>query len=188
MNITEKAAEAAAKMQKSNPSVQPGKTAGERKRIPLTLPTQKLQVPEIPGYHLHWFRGTQARIQQAQNAGYDFVRPEEVQINNVSLGGDASKTGNTDLGDRVSVAGGDIDDKGDAVRLYLMKQPMEFHLEDKKILQDRNDSIADTLTASYKTGQVGAGREAGETKEDAGLRYVGSRTKIPEMFRRKAPK
>jgi hypothetical protein len=29
----------------------------ERKRIPMAVPVQKLSVPDIPGYHLHWFQG-----------------------------------------------------------------------------------------------------------------------------------
>lgn len=173
-------------MQGSNPTAEAGKKA-ERKRIPLTLPQAKLSVPEIPGFHLYWFRGTSQRLAQAHAAGYDWVRPEEVDINNTLLGGDASKTGSTDMGSRVSIAeGGDAaDGSGNAIRLYLMKQPMEYYLEDQKLLQQRNDSIADTLTSAYRTGQVG-GLTDGERPEDIASRYVDpKRGKVPELFRRK---
>lgn len=189
-SLTEAAAAAKEKMQQQNPSNAPGKPAAEMKRIPLSLPVQKLEVPEIPGYHLHWFRGTSARIQQAQRAGFEFVKPEEVKLNNLALGGDASKSGNSDMGDRVSVVAGDIDDQGQAVRLYLMKQPMEYYLQDKALLQQRNDSIADAMTAAFRDGSAAQGAGlAGERQEDVANRYVArSRTKIPELFRRKGPK
>lgn len=184
-NLQERAAEARGKMEKSNPSTTTAKTVAERKRVPLSLPQSKLAVPEIPGYHTHWFRGTQARLQAAQAAFYEFVHPSEVDLNYVGVGGDAAKSGNSDLGDRVSILEGSEVENGQAVRLYLMKQKMEYYLEDRKILQDRNDSIADALTAAYRKGAVG-GRAEGETAEDAQRRYVDkSRTKVPDLFRKK---
>lgn len=181
----EKKAEAEKKMQRQNPSVSPRKTPGERVRIPMTLPVPKLAVPEIPGYHTHWFRGSQARLQQAQNAGFEFVDPQEVDVNNLDLGGDASRDGNTDMGSRVSITAGDTDERGNAVRMYLMKQKMEYYLEDRQLLQNRNDSIADALTAAYRGGVVG-GLDSGEKREDAALRYVDpKRTRMPDLFRRK---
>ena len=184
--LQEKAAQAKANMAKQNPSNSSDKPVGERKRIPLSLPRQKLEVPEIPGYHLHWFRGTPQRLAQAQQAGYEFVHPEEVQVNNFALGGDASKDGSTDMGSRVSIVeGSETDDSGNAVRMYLMKQKMEYWLADQKITQDRNDSVADALTASYRQGTVG-GAAPGERSEDVAARYVDrSRSKVPDLFRRK---
>ena len=184
-NLQDKAAEMAAKMQASNPSVAPGKPAAERKRIPMTLPQQRLSVPEIPGFHLHWMRGTSERIAQAEAAGYQFVDTQEVELNALAIGGDASKGGNDDMGSRVSriAGGGDVDGGGNAVRLYLMKQPMEYYLADQKLLEERNESIANTLTQNFRTGQVGG--PAG----DPSNRYVdAARTKLPTMFTKKAPK
>ncbi len=186
-SLSEKAAEMAGKMQASNPSVAPGKPVAERKRIPMTLPQQRLAVPEIPGYHLHWMRGTSERLAQAQQAGYEFVAPEEVQLSDLSIGGDASKGGNDDMGSRVSrvAGGGDVDGGGNAVRLYLMKQKMEYYLEDQKLLEDRNTSIADNLMQNFRTGQVGGAVQGG----DPSNRYVDpARTKMPAMFTKKPPK
>ena len=189
MSLEELKAKAVAKMQESNPSVVPGRTGAARTRIPLSVPERKLEVPMIPGYRLRWFRGAQQRLRQAEAAGYEYVTPEEVQLNNVSLGGDAKKDGNTDLGSRVSVVeGSEVDGAGQAIRLYLMKQKEEYWKEDQAIIQGRNDSVAAALTQSYASGQVG-GRAEGETAQDAGLRYVDpKRSRIPDLFRKKAPK
>jgi hypothetical protein len=188
-DLSQKATEAAAKLQSSNPSVVPGKPAAERKRIPLSVPTRKLEVPEIPGYYLRWLRGTPQRLAQAERAGFEFVHPDEVQLNNVVIGGDASKDGNSDLGARVSlVEGSEIGEDNQAVRIYLMKQKMEHHLEDQEISQKRNESVADALTASFRQGTVG-GQAPGEQAADVAARYVDkTRTRLPEFFRKKAPK
>lgn len=185
-NLAEQAAKAAEKMQKSNPSVAPGKTAAERTRIPLSVPQRKLEVPNIPGYRLRWFRGTPQRLAQAERAGYEFVQPEEVALNNVVIGGDAKKDGNSDMGSRVSVIeGSETDGSGQAIRMYLMKQKEELWKEDQAIIQGRNDSVAAALTTGFAQGSVG-GRDAGETIADAQSRYVDrSRSKIPELFRKK---
>lgn len=178
--LSERAAQNAAKLNPANPV---GRLLGERKRVPMTMPVLKLEVPEIPGYHLHWMEGTAQRLMQAERAGYEHVDEEEVQVNETRLGGDATKSGNTDLGSRVSVvAGKEVGGDGQPIRLYLMKQKQEWYEEDQKILEKRNTSIADTLTASFRRGVVG-GQAEGETSEDVTRRYVNPvRTKIPDLF------
>lgn len=189
-DLAARAAELAKKMETNNPSAAPGKTVAERKRIPMTLPQQRLAVPEIPGYHTHWMRGTSERLAQAEAAGYEFVSPEEVQLTDLSLGGDASKTGSDDMGSRVSrvAGGGDVDGGGNAIRLYLMKQKLGWYLEDQKLLEARNDAVASTLMQNFRAGQVG-GQAAGEQQGDVAQRYVDkARTKLPTMFTKKPPK
>ncbi len=166
----------------TNPANSPVKSTAERKRIPMSLPVQKLQVPDIPGFHLHWMRGDQARIQQAQQAGYEFVRPEEIHVNNVGIGNNSVTSGNTDLGSLVSIVGGGIGDDNQPVRLVLMKIKEEWWQEDQEVAQKRNDSVRDALVG----GQLGAALAAdrGETN----LRYVDkSKTKLPAMFTKKIP-
>lgn len=183
--LAEAAAKAKEKMGQDNPTVAPGKTLPERKRIPLSVPQRKLEVPPIPGFHLRWIRGTAARLKQAEDAGFLYVDDKEITLNNSLVGGDAAQTGNTDLGSRVSIIEGSDVENGQAVRLYLMKQPMEYYLEDRKITEDRNDSIADALNGQYDQGMVG-GRASGETQADAAQRYVDpARSKRPDLFRRK---
>ena len=151
------------------------------RRVPLSQAQRKLAVPEIPGYHLYWFRGSPDRIAAAQAAGYEFVKPDEVSLNNFGIGNDALKTGNTDLGSRVSmVAGGELTSDNQAMRLYLMKQKMEYYLEDQKAVEARSEQTTAALLGAMQSGQMGG------SPEDAGHRYVDkNRTAIPEMFRKK---
>lgn len=161
----------------------------DRKRIPMTLPQQKLAVPELPGYFTYWMLGKPERLQAADNAGYEFVHEDEIDVNNISLGGDAAKSGNTDMGSRVSVlasATGDGESSGgQPLRLYLMKQKLEWHLEDQGILERQNEGIANALTASFGQGTVG-GKAEGETSVDFQQRYVDPRrSRVPDFFKPK---
>lgn len=121
------------------------KAVATRDRIPMSLPQMKLAVPEIPGWHLHWMAGTPERLAQAQRAGYVFVEDDEVNVSNPDLAGSASKTGNQDMGSRVSLVSGAGSADGQASRLYLMKIKEEFWQQDQKQLEDRNEQIAATL-------------------------------------------
>lgn len=140
--------------------------SGERKRIPMTLPKLKLSVPDIPGYHLHWFadRAGGGRIIQALHAGYEHVDMAEVAMQEFGLGSDASRTRNDDLGTRISVIGGK--GEGNTVeRMYLMKIRQEWWEEDQKGLEERNNSIMDTIK---RTGV----KADGEKETDSSKRYV----------------
>ena len=168
-------------MKQLNPSVKQGKTAAERKRIPMSVPVNQLEVEDIPGYHLHWFNSTPGRIQRALDGGYEFVDSKELNINNVALGGDSAVSGSTDMGSQVSIVSGtELDSRNQPLRLILMKIKLEYYLEDQKLLERRNDSIADAL----KGGLLGSDRPEGSM--EAGLRYVKKDiTQIPAMFTKK---
>lgn len=186
VNLLETAKKLAEQNAQSNPAASLEKPKAERRRIPMTEPTRKLEVPEMPGYHLQWILGTPQRIQQALNASYTFVTNAEVQTNNQDIAGDVAASGNTDLGDRVSILeGSGLEHAGQAVRLYLMKQRQEDYLEDQAISQRAADRVADSLTGAYQQGRIG-GAAPGETGSDMSTRYVDSkRTQMPELFRRK---
>jgi len=170
-------------MKELNPANAVAKTSAERKRIPMSVPVQKLETAEIPGYHLHWFRSAPDRIQRALNAGYEFVKPEEISLNNVSLGGNSAVSGNTDLGSQVSVIAGGIEDgTTQPSRLILMKIKLELYEEDEAIKDKRSAGVVNALSK----GLVGAGEAPGEKAGDSAQRYVKrDLTKLPEMFRRK---
>lgn len=164
----------------NNPANTEAKASAERRRIPMSVPVQKLEAPDIPGYHLHWFNGTPQRIQRALDGGYEFVDEREANINNTSLGGTSTRTGNTDMGSRVSVLSGtEIGQDGQPVRLILMKIKQEWYEEDQTLVQARNNQVIDTLTR----GVAGAERDApGDTKQ----RYVDrARSSVPDFFKRK---
>lgn len=168
-------------MSQANKAVNPANVKGdraERTRIPMSLPQQKLAVPDIPGYHLHWMMGSPSRIAQAKKAGYDFVDENEVDVVNSDLGGDASKSGSTDMGTRVSVVAGGTAENGSEQRLYLMKIRQEYWEEDQASLEDRNEQIASTLRG---------GQDIGANPHGADNRYVpeANRKAVANLFTRK---
>jgi len=169
-------------LEKLNPATTK-RTDAERKRIPMSVPVQKLEAPDIPGFHLHWFLGTADRLQRALDGGYEYVDAIETQINNVGLGGDTTASGNTDMGSRVSIVSGtEIGRDGQPVRLILMKIKQEWYEEDQKLVEARNDQVAKALTG----GMLGAEKDR---PGDAQHRYVDkSRTKLPDLFTPKRPK
>jgi hypothetical protein len=126
---------------------------------------QKLSVPEIPGFHLHWMRGEPERLQQALQGGYEFVEEHETRQTSLSLGGDAKKSGNTDMGTRVSaLAGAETGNDGQPLRLYLMKIKQEWHEEDLKTQEARSNHVREALIG---------GQDMKPNPGDTSNRYVG---------------
>lgn len=145
-----------------------GKPAvSQRRYIPMNVPVQRLQVPEMPGYHYHWFRGDRARLMRAEQAGYEYVDEQEVELNNLDIGGESAASGNTDMGTRVTVISGEqLGNDGQPGRLVLMKIKTELWQASEKILADHNEQIAEAI----RGGQVGTGPN--ETPADKAQRYV----------------
>lgn len=159
----------AAEPNTTNPAERPGRSRAERQRVPMGVPVQKLYVPPIPGYHLHWFRGTADRIHRALQAGYEYVSQDEVALNNLDLGGESAAAGNTDMGSRVSVISGEeIGRDNQPVQLILMKLREELWKEDVEATLDRSEQVA----AALRGGQVGAGQAGREGPSDIATRYV----------------
>lgn len=169
-------------MEKLNTATRNTATASERKRIPMSVPVQKLDTREIPGYHLHWFNsGVVGRIERAQAGGYEFVLPEEMSLSNAILGGDSAISGNTDMGSHVSILSGkQLDSNGQPARMILMKIKQEWYEEDQKLVEKKNDQVANALSG----GLAGAGEAA--DKNELNLRYVGKTTTLPDLFKKGA--
>ena len=129
-----------------NPANEQSTKIAEKTRIPMSVPNQKLAVPDLPGYHCHWMLGTASRLAQAKRAGYTFVEDDEIDVMNFDIAGDPESSGNTDMGSKVSmVAGSDSAPGGDAVRLYLMKLPLELWELDQRKIADRQELTAAAL-------------------------------------------
>lgn len=157
------------KSEPANPANAPQKRVTEGSRIPMNLPTTKLAVPEIPGYYLYWFLGE--NVPRAQRAGYEFVDQDEVDMVNTGLADNASKSGNSDMGTRVSsVAGGLVEGSMEPRRLYLMKIRQEWRDKDVAALEQVNERIA----AAIRGGQPmpGAQGAPNETGADRLQRYL----------------
>jgi hypothetical protein len=118
-----------------------------------------MELPEIPGYHVHWINDYPGRVEQAQDGGYEFVDRSEVKMN------DRGPTPtDSDLGTRVSMVVGRNED-GTALRAYAMKIKQEWYDEDQAAIQAHNDKIE----KSIRRGQQ---QVEGEKTEDARQRYV----------------
>ncbi len=126
----------------ANPAAPVAKRMPARERIPMSVPRQRLSVPEIPGYHLHWMLGKPDRIEQALNAGYSFVGKEEVDLNRTGIADDPNGSGHEGIGSQVSVVTGMDAQNREVQRLFLMKIPLELWEEDQKALAERNESVA----------------------------------------------
>jgi hypothetical protein len=155
---------------KSNPANSVATRVTEATRRPMSLPQLSLQVPDIPGYYLYWFIDTQ--IDQALQAGYEFVERDEVSLNNRGVADDQTEDGNDDLGSRVSrVAGESSAGNVQAQRLYLMKLRQEWRDKDVAALAERNESIAAALRGGASTGNE-HGAAPQETAADKAKRYL----------------
>lgn len=152
-----------------NPANAPERANRTRERIPMSVPQLKLAVPDIPGYHLHWMMNEPARIAQALRAGYEFVERGQVEVSNNLLGGTAAEDGSTDLGSRISVVAGGVNEQGEAARLVLMMIKNEWWAEDQKAMESRSD----LLVSQLRSGQINAD-QAGEQQTDKRHRYVDS--------------
>ena len=132
------------------------------KRIPLSTPQRKLEVPDVPGFHLHWF--LDINVPRAIQGGYEFVNTHDVAVNSFSVGTSADVSGNADLGSHVKVIGG-IGSDGKPEHLNLMKIREDWWREDQKILEERNASI---ISAIFKDEQVVGNSPGGDNTQ----RYV----------------
>lgn len=132
-----------------------------RRRIPLSVPRRKLEAEPIPGYVLYWFKET--NIPHALDAGYEFVEKTEVRLNQVNEANPSDTSGSTDLGNRVSVIGDKVGERGVPERAVLMKIREEFWREDREALDNIN---AQTFQAIF------GGQILGAEKGDHSQSYV----------------
>ena len=109
---------------------------GRRPRVPMSEVRQRLQVPDMPGYRLYWFK--EENVPAALDAYYEFVKNHEVRVNPNGIGADHALSGNTDLGTNVSLIAGQ-NAAGQPVRLILMKLKLEYHQEDMRGVAQRNN-------------------------------------------------
>lgn len=128
-------------------------------RRPMSIPMRKMELPEIPGFHVHWINDYPGRLEQAQDGGYEFVDRAEVRLNDRGV----SPT-DSDLGSRVSmVVGANAD--GTPLRAYAMKIKQEWYDEDQATIAARNDQIDHAI-------RRGKQQVEGESDGDARQRYV----------------
>jgi len=150
----------------------------DRKRIPMSIPRRKLEVPDIVGYHLHWF--LDANVPRALQGGYVMVDESEVPINQFNVGTDSSLSGNADMGSHIKIIAGTAEN-GSPTHLNLMKIKEEWWQEDQRLIEKQNASI---LSAIF-TQETIPGAE-NERPDDRNQRYV--KTAVLNRPTRKANK
>lgn len=119
-------------------------TISREARVPLTGFRDKLSVHgKNPNFYYYWVADTSeggSEIQRFKLAGYDFVQSNEVTVGDVYV----FKTEN--VGTIVRAP------SGDGRFLYLMKQPMEWHLEDQSDYYDEIDAREEGLYRAQNEG------------------------------------
>ena len=154
----------------NNPANSAERRVTEADRISMSVPQLRLAVPEKEGWHRHWF--VSKNVARARRAGYTFVEPEDVEVNNPDLAGEVATSGSTDLGSRVSMlAGGFIEGTTEADRLYLMEIPQAWRDKDVARLEAVNENIASALRGGH-TAPGGVGGGPREQPGDQGRRYM----------------
>ncbi len=140
---TKKVDPAQAMVEMSNPAQD--QKAVQRKRpprVPMAEVRQRLQVPDIPGYRMYWFKDE--NVPAAVDAYYEHVKRDELSTNPIGIGTSINESGNTDLGTNVSIIAGQ-NAAGQPVRLNLMKLPLEYYQEDQQLIEQRNMSIMQAI-------------------------------------------
>lgn len=169
-----------------NPSVKATGTSKERKdkskRIPMSIPQLNLQVPAIPGWHLHW--ALESNLPRYLQGGYEFCNDGDVPVNQKGVGTSKDIDGNADMGSRIRVIAGTLP-TGEPEYFVLMKIEEEYYREDQKKIEDHNTRI---LKAIFRRKQVMDGSQS-ISQEDKAQRYVKQAdiNKIP-LFQRRLPK
>lgn len=135
-------------------------------RISINSPSRRLEVPPLPGYHLHWF--LERNIPKALASWYEFVLPSEMKAVDRSIGGRTEGTTSEDLGgNRITQVGG-VNEQGLPEQLVLMKCRQEYYNADQRKIAERNQSLIKQIF--HKKTPILA---PGENPSDAAQRYTG---------------
>lgn len=177
--------------QPQNPAQDPIQAKRDKSsRIPMSIPQLKLEVPEIPGWHLYW--AVESNLPRFFQGGYELVYDHEIHVNAVGIGSQHSISGNMDLGTKVSIAAG-VKENGDTEYLVLVKIEEQYYREDQGKIEALNRRILKAIFKERKPiDQGGQGNNPGDTQQ----RYVGQadisvnghlRPQAP-LFQRRVPK
>jgi hypothetical protein len=114
---------------------------------------QKLALPEIPGYWIHWFNDTAGRVDQAISAGFSHVKDQEGKPRSLVVG---------------------VGRDGKPLVAYAMKIPAVFHEEDMAM----RHAEADAKVAAVKRNPFMA-RPGEATRADAQRFYTPESSDVP---------
>lgn len=117
--------------------------SGKQKRVPFGSKRMKLAPRgKLPSnYYYHWFNDEQMNILEAQEAGYSFVRADNVPLED----GDDSMS---EARQRKQVG---TNEKGEPKFAYLMAKPMQWYEEDFASKQKKVDDNEKAITHGQAT-------------------------------------
>jgi hypothetical protein len=134
-----------------------------RKRIPMSVPVRKLETPELPGFHLHWFK--EMNVPRALAAAYTAVTADEIPTGLVIAG---AVSGNADLGTNIRVIAG-VSEMNHPEYLVLMKLKQEYWDEDRKAIDAIN---AAKMSGIFRNEEILDDPAHRVAADDKALRYV----------------
>jgi len=114
-----------------------------RKRKPLGVPVSKLAVQERDGYVRRWINDDGGRIQQAEEAGYEFVTKAVVSS-------EAQKGQGTKISQIVGTQ-----ENGQPLYAFLMEIKKEWYDEDQRAKQAEVDKVDMAIKTGNVNGTVG---------------------------------
>ena len=135
----------------------------KKARVPFGGFTYKLEVAyKDPNYHYEWFKDVGDVLRRALAAGYEYVsyrtaRSSEELTNKDVNGGSQS------LDDTMRRHGG-VGEYGREYQLVLMRQPMEFYVEDSAMRMAKSDQIDDSIYRREFAGGKTVGNNYGDVR------------------------
>lgn len=168
-------------MTTENVASRPSAFPKDFKRIPMSVPQQRLHVPDLPGYHLHWF--LEKRVPRAMQGGYERVDNREVHVNQLNVGTSGQISGSSDLGSHITLYAG-VDEQGNPESLVLMKIRNEWWEEDQRALAEE---AAKRLGGIFRGENIINGANA-VSNEDSSVRYVDQERSLFQRPTRKSAK
>ena len=115
-----------------------GQERKERRRMS-PMGRRRFECDPIPGYVIHVFH--EDRVGEAKEAGWELCKESEIHLNQRGVGQNMNLSGNTDLGECVSVIGNTATNK----RGVFMKLKEEWWTEDMEARQQRNAEIMSAI-------------------------------------------
>ena len=130
--------------------------AERKKRVPMNAYAKPfLDAEQREGYVRRWINDSAGRIEQAQNAGYNFVNDPTVEKTAADARPDKNET--QDIGSRMSrIVGRDA--TGAPLRAYLMEQKEEYYVFDQKKKEERNAKVDEAILANSLDNQIEPGK------------------------------
>lgn len=110
-------------------------------RLSLNAPSLNLEVPALPGYHMHWFLETNVPL--ALRGWYEFVTTDDkIEIPDKNIGGFVPGVQSEDLGgNRVTQLNKGPGADGQPIQFVLMKIRQEFYFDEQRKIASRNYAI-----------------------------------------------